>query len=211
MFAFLDDAVSQCAERVQRLGGSVIRYRKDPPANADQIARVDRRFGGCTPPELLQLGLFANSFEFLWRIDRSNEPEVAGISLPFGQFAWEFSSLRPLNPRDYWWAEEIVAGEREGVWHQKTIIDCAADGDFLAYTIDPALPHVPVYCAKDGCGPSELILGRSLAEFFREWARIGFLSINEFYEWPRRTGLQTFDVTYFHAFEALLGTETRVA
>jgi hypothetical protein len=207
MFDFLDDTVSQCAARIQRLGGSIIRYKKDPPANAIQIARVAGRFGGSIPPELLRLGLFANSFEFLWKIDRPNEPKVAGIYLPIGKISWEFSSMRPLDPRDYWWAEEIIAGEREGEWHLKAIIDCASDGDFLAYTIDPDSLHVPVYCAKDGCGPSELVLGSSLSEFFREWGRIGFLSINEFYEWPRRTGMHTFDVSYFNEFETLLKIE----
>ena len=207
MFDFLDRAVSQCAEQVQRLGCSIIRFKKDPPANAAQIARVASRFGGSIPPELLQLGLFASRFEFLWQMDRPMDPQVAGIYRPFGQLRWDFSSLRPLDASDYWWAEEILAGEREGEWHQKAILDCAADGDFLAYAFDPALLHVPVYCAKDGCGPSELVLGPSLAAFFREWSRIGFLSINEFYEWPRRTGRQTFDVGHFHAFETLLNTE----
>ena len=200
MFQFLDSAVRQSAEQIQRLGGSIIRHQKAPPANASQIASVARRFGGVTPPELLQLGLFSSCFEFLWNIDRPNDPRFGGIYLPFGRLSWDFSSLRPLDPHDYWWADEIIAGEREGVWHQKAILDCASDGDFLAYTIDPALPHVPVYCAKDGCGPTELVLGSSLSEFFREWGRIGFLSINEFYEWPRRTGMHSFDISYFGSF-----------
>lgn len=204
MFDFLDNAVSQCAERIQKLGGSIIRYKKDLPANPDQIARVVGRFAGSAPPELLQLGLFSNSFEFLWEINQPNDPKFGGIYRPFGQLAWEFCSLRPLDPHDYWWADEIIAGEREGVWHQKAVIDCASDGDFLAYTIDPAFQHVPVYCAKDGCGPTELVLGSSLSDFFREWGRIGFLSINEFYEWPHRTGRHTFDVSYFDSFANLL-------
>lgn len=213
MFNFLDDTVRQCVERIQKLGGSIICHEKGAPATSSQIGEVDRRFGGRTPPELLQLGLFANSYEFVWKIDCPGDPYFGGICLPRGRLSWNFSALQPLDPLDFWWAEEILAGERDGVWHEKAIIHCATDGDFLAYTIDPALLHVPVYCAKDGCacgsnGPSELVLGASLSEFFQEWAKIAFLSINDFYDWTHRTGRQTFDASYFDTFVNLLTQST---
>jgi hypothetical protein len=204
MFDFIDSAVVLCAEHIQKLGGSILRWSKGPPATADQIERVARKLGKPIPVELIQLGQFASTFDFTWIIDQSDNDVIARLRIPHGSLCWDLNGIYPLDPRNYWWAEEILAGERDGEWHSKTIIDCAPDGDFLAYTLDPALQHVPVYCAKDGCGPSELVLGRSLAEFYLAWSRIGFLSINNFYEWPRRTGMEVFDVSYFSAFEALL-------
>jgi hypothetical protein len=204
MFEFLDDEVTRCAERIKSLGGRVSLKPKAPPSTEAQVARVTRWFGGKLPPELLALCQFAHRFEFFWQIDCRDDPYVAGICIPSGRLSWDFDCLSPATSKDYWWAEEIVKGEREGVWHEKAIIDCEGDGDFLAYTTDPAMPNLPVYCAKDGCEPTELVLGNSLADFYREWARIGFLSINKFYEWPRKTGLDAFDVSYFSEFERLL-------
>ncbi len=207
LFSFLDAAIQQCSDRVQKLGGSVIRYEKSEPASAEQVARVAARFEGAIPLELLELGRFANHLEFLWHMDSPDAETICGVYSPFGQLAWDFDKLGPMDPGDFWWAEEIVSGETPGEWHNKVIVDTASDGDFLAYSIDPAKLHVPMYCAHDGSPPVELVLGESLESFFRAWMRIGFLDINEFYEWPRRTGQQVFDVSYFQTLKNSLAIE----
>ena len=204
MFEFLDKAVSECAERILKIGGEIVRYEKGPPATADQIDQVTRRFGGNLPPELLQLGQYSDEFEFVWCLEPPDKHPVAGIYCPSGRLSWRISTMQPLNPDDYWWVEEVIAEGGEGVWHDKTIIDCECDGDFLAYSIDAKLLHVPVYCSKDGAEPCELVLAQSLADFYKEWSRVGFLSINKFRRWPQRTGLDQFDVSYFREFEMLL-------
>lgn len=204
MFNFLDDVVRDCSDRIQSIGGSIVRYDKGPPVDTDELDRVSRKLGGRIPPELVELGRFAKHFEFRWRMSGEEDQTIPGVNYPHGRLYWDFSGFEPLDPRDYWWAEEIIDGQREGIWHKKIVMDCASDGDFLAYTISPTSTHVPVYCAKDGTGPTEFVLGETLADFYRAWARIGFLSINELYEWPRRTGLDKFDVSYFREFEMLL-------
>lgn len=207
MFSFLDEAVERCANRVQALGGTVHLRQKSGPATSAQIERVKARFPDGLPSDLLELGAFANAFEFAWSLDLR---EFGGVTQPSGRLAWDFSGLCPLDPRDFWWVEEITAEAGQHRWHQKVIIDCEANGDFLSCSIDPLMPHVPMHSPVDGIKPVELVLGTSLAEFYSSWARIGFLTLNEFCQWPDRTGLATFDVNYFREFEEALALHLRV-
>ena len=100
MFSFLEDAINRCSREIQKLGDSIVCNRKEAPANAEQVARVATRFGGAVPPELLQLGRFANSLEFVWTIEVPEGSKLPGIAFPWGRLAWDFGSPRPLDPRD---------------------------------------------------------------------------------------------------------------
>lgn len=196
MFRFLNESIRECSERALRLGGQVQHLEIARPATKEELARLERRLGRKVPPSLASLlRTFSRKVLFIWQWDVPPQARRGLLNkrMLWGEVSWDIQNIRVINPYDYWWAEEIVEGHARGKWLGKILLHTAPDGDFLALGTEGRICGKPVYLAHDGTDPRDLILHRDLLQFFRDWSRIGFLMINDFWGWRKWTRKDDFD------------------
>ena len=207
MFGFLRQGIRKCAERALQLGGQVQHLEIAKPATPGELSRLERRLGMKVPPQLASLlRTFSKKVLFIWQWDVPPEARkgLLDMDLLWGEVSWDIQDIRPVDPRDYWWAEEILHGRAPGEWQGKILLHTAPDGDFIALGTEGRILGKPVYLAHDGTDPRDLVLHRDLAGFMRAWSRIGFLMINDFWGWRKRTGKDDFDFGHYDAIRNLM-------
>jgi hypothetical protein len=207
MFRFLHQSIRRCAEKALDLGGQVQHLEIAKPATPAEMARLERRLKRKVPPQLGSLlRTFSKKVLFIWQWDVPAEArkKLMNMDLLWGEVSWDIQDIRVIDPRDYWWAEEIVEGHTGGEWLGKILLHTAPDGDFVALGTEGRILGKPVYLAHDGTDPRDLVLHGDLLRFFREWSRIGFLMINDFWGWRKRTRKDEFDFAKYAALRDFL-------
>ncbi|MFK8082287.1 MAG: SMI1/KNR4 family protein [Granulosicoccus sp.] len=180
------DYWNRYAVAITRIGGDVQVLSVDPPANVQEIARLEEKLGKQLPPSLKELLLeFSKKVEFRWFMP--NDYTLGGdLSLIFsGDMHWSLDRIIQFNEDLIDWRDEVFPNKDDpydAIWHDKLAFNKVGNGDYFAVDLSDPNREPIVYLSHDDGAGHGIELASSFKEFVFTFSRIGCVG-GEDWQW----------------------------